>query len=389
MLNSIGLQNPGLDVFLEQNLLRLAALGVPIWVSVGGFSAADFAHMCERLDEHDDVVTIELNLSCPNVEEAPETAAQLVPAARLRPASRCTRSSRPRRGTSQSPPRRRGRGCGRLSLINTIRGLAVDRTSRRPKLGRGAGGYSGPALGPIALACVYACAEAVDVPIVGMGGVASGEDVSTSCGRCKRHRARNRPLLGPLGARSHPGGSRDGGGRAETGVHGHRARIGAHREAVSVLDNTKRPANRLKQVRLDREATLVDSSGSWSRPSLHAEEPARSLDQRMEALQRANDVRVRRAQLKRDLKAGQASIETILLDPPEWVETAKVFDMLMAVPKFRPLALLLLCPCNTSRGGSLPTRQHRLAACAMQHPVQDCKVVEPLLLEMPPRSNST
>ena len=104
MLNSIGLQNPGIDLFLEQNLPRLAALGVPIWVSVGGFSAADFAHMCERLDEHDDVVTIELNLSCPNVEEAPETAA----AARrarlgLSRASRCTRSSHPRRGTSRSP----------------------------------------------------------------------------------------------------------------------------------------------------------------------------------------------------------------------------------------------------------------------------------------------
>ena len=82
MLNSIGLQNPGIDLFLEQNLPRLAALDIPIWVSVGGFSAADFAHVCERLDGHDDVVTIELNLSCPNVEEAPETAAQLVGAAR-------------------------------------------------------------------------------------------------------------------------------------------------------------------------------------------------------------------------------------------------------------------------------------------------------------------
>jgi hypothetical protein len=66
----------------------------------------------------------------------------------------------------------------------------------------------------------------------------------------------------------------------------------------------------------------------------HAQAPARSLDQRMEALQRANDVRVRRAQLKRDLKAGREEIESIQLDPPGWVETAKVFDMLMAVPKF-------------------------------------------------------
>ncbi len=93
----------------------------------------------------------------------------------------------------------------------------------------------------------------------------------------------------------------------------------------------------------------------------HAQAPARSLDQRMEALQRANDVRVRRAQLKRDLKAGNESIESILLDPPEWVETAKVFDMLMAVPKFgRVKAARLLNQCRISQSktvGGLSERQ--------------------------------
>ena len=82
MLNSIGLQNPGIDAFVLDHLPRLSALGVPIWVSVGGFRADDYAHVCARLDECDDVATIELNLSCPNVEEAPETAAELVAAAR-------------------------------------------------------------------------------------------------------------------------------------------------------------------------------------------------------------------------------------------------------------------------------------------------------------------
>ena len=82
MLNSIGLQNPGIDRFVEVNLPRLTELGVPIWVSVGGFSAADYAETCERLDNQAAVATIELNLSCPNVEEAPETAAELVAAAR-------------------------------------------------------------------------------------------------------------------------------------------------------------------------------------------------------------------------------------------------------------------------------------------------------------------
>lgn len=89
--------------------------------------------------------------------------------------------------------------------------------------------------------------------------------------------------------------------------------------------------------------------------------PARSLDQRMEALQRANDVRVRRAQLKRDLKAGRAHIEEILLDPPEYVETAKVFDILMAVPKFgRVKAARLLNQCRISQSktvGGLSDRQ--------------------------------
>jgi hypothetical protein len=93
----------------------------------------------------------------------------------------------------------------------------------------------------------------------------------------------------------------------------------------------------------------------------HAQAPARSLDQRMEALQRANDVRVRRAQLKRDLKAGVVHIESILLDPPEWVSTAKVFDMLMAVPKFgRVKAARLLNQCRISQSktvGGLSERQ--------------------------------
>ena len=93
----------------------------------------------------------------------------------------------------------------------------------------------------------------------------------------------------------------------------------------------------------------------------HAQAPARSLDQRMEALQRANDVRVRRAQLKRDLKAGREEIESILLDPPGWVETAKVFDMLMAVPKFgRVKAARFLNMCRISQSktvGGLSDRQ--------------------------------
>ena len=93
----------------------------------------------------------------------------------------------------------------------------------------------------------------------------------------------------------------------------------------------------------------------------HAQAPERSLDQRMEALKRANDIRVQRAQLKRDLKSGRVQIETILLSPPEYVSTAKVFDMLMAVPKFgRVKAARLLNQCRISQSktvGGLSERQ--------------------------------
>jgi dihydroorotate dehydrogenase (NAD+) catalytic subunit len=179
MLNSIGLQNPGIDAFLERNLPALAALDVPIWVSVGGFSARDYAETCERLDERDDVATIELNLSCPNVEEAPETAAELVAAAReLTDKPLYAKLSPATWDVAESARAVAAVGADGLSLINTIRGLAIDRPASRPALARGAGGYSGPALKPIALACVWACAEAVDLPIVGMGGVFTAEDAA-------------------------------------------------------------------------------------------------------------------------------------------------------------------------------------------------------------------
>jgi dihydroorotate dehydrogenase (NAD+) catalytic subunit len=84
MLNSIGLENPGIAGLLADKLPRLAELGVPLWVSVGGFAADEYAQLCSALDERPEVTAIELNLSCPNVDEAPESAAELVAAARPR-----------------------------------------------------------------------------------------------------------------------------------------------------------------------------------------------------------------------------------------------------------------------------------------------------------------
>ena len=179
MLNSIGLQNPGIDAFLESALPRLAELDVPLWVSVGGFSAEDYARVCERLEDRDEVEVVELNLSCPNVEEAPETAAELVAAARA--ATRKPLYAKLSPATwdiAESARAVAAAGADGLSLINTIRGLAIERASGRPVLARGAGGYSGPALKPIALACVWGCAAAVELPIVGMGGIFTSEDAA-------------------------------------------------------------------------------------------------------------------------------------------------------------------------------------------------------------------
>jgi dihydroorotate dehydrogenase (NAD+) catalytic subunit len=178
MLNSIGLQNPGIDSFVQTNLPKLVELGVPLWVSVGGFSAFDYAEVCERLDGEESIEVIELNLSCPNVEEAPETTAELVRVARVATTKPLYAKLSPAtRDVAESARAVASAGADGLSLVNTIRGLALNATSRRPRLAGGPGGYSGPALRPIALACVHACAKAVHLPIVGMGGVTSADDV--------------------------------------------------------------------------------------------------------------------------------------------------------------------------------------------------------------------
>jgi dihydroorotate dehydrogenase (NAD+) catalytic subunit len=173
MLNSIGLQNPGIDAFLAQTLPRLRQLELPLWVSVGGFSAEDYAETCGSLED----ITIELNLSCPNVDEAPESAAEIVSACRAATDLPLYAKLSPALPDVAEVARAvEAAGADGLSLVNTIRGLALDERTLRPLLARGTGGYSGPALKPIALAAVYACRRATDLPIVGMGGVWSGRD---------------------------------------------------------------------------------------------------------------------------------------------------------------------------------------------------------------------
>src|SRR3954471_177952 len=169
MLNSIGLANPGIDTFLAEHLTRLAALGLPLWVSVGGFSLEDYVHVAERLAVRVEVDTIELNLSCPNVDEVPENVGEVVAAVRAltdKPLSAKLSAAVPDVGATARAAETAG--ADGLSLVNTVKGLALDERTLRPVLARAAGGLSGPALRPVALAAVHTCARETRVPIVGM-----------------------------------------------------------------------------------------------------------------------------------------------------------------------------------------------------------------------------
>jgi dihydroorotate dehydrogenase (NAD+) catalytic subunit len=174
MLNAIGLANPGIDRFVTDALPRLEG---DVWVSVGGFSTRDYAELCERL-ETEDVAAIELNLSCPNVEEVPENVGEVVAAARAATTKPLYAKLSPAvPDVAEVARAAEAAGADGLSLVNTISGIALDERTLQPVLARGAGGLSGPALRPVALAAVYACRRAMSLPIVGMGGVASGRDV--------------------------------------------------------------------------------------------------------------------------------------------------------------------------------------------------------------------
>ena len=173
MLNAIGLANPGRDRFLAEHLPRLRELGVPLWVSVGGFCAADYAETCSRLGE---IEAVELNLSCPNVDEAADSAAEIVAACRRAtelPLYAKLSAAHP--DVAEVARAVAAAGATGLSLINTLRGTALD-ARLRPVLARGSGGLSGPALKPVALHAVSVCHVATGLPIVGMGGIQTGRD---------------------------------------------------------------------------------------------------------------------------------------------------------------------------------------------------------------------
>ncbi|MGH2933160.1 MAG: dihydroorotate dehydrogenase catalytic subunit [Gaiellaceae bacterium] len=174
MLNAIGLANPGRERFLVDVLPQLRELGVPLWVSVGGFCSADYAETCAALAG---VEAVELNLSCPNVDEAADSAAEIVAACRRETALPLyAKLSAAHPDVAEVARAVAAAGADGLSLINTLRGLALHPRTLQPVLARGQGGLSGLSLKPVALATVHACYAATKLPVVGMGGVTSGQD---------------------------------------------------------------------------------------------------------------------------------------------------------------------------------------------------------------------
>jgi dihydroorotate dehydrogenase (NAD+) catalytic subunit len=175
MLNAIGLANPGRERLLGEHLPRLRELGIPLWVSVGGFCADDYAETCSQLGR-EDVEAIELNLSCPNVDEAADLAAEIVAACRRAtelPIYAKLSAAHP--DVAEVARAVASAGADGLSLINTLRAVALD-SRLQPVLARVSGGLSGPSLKPVALHAVTVCHEATSLPIVGMGGIESGRD---------------------------------------------------------------------------------------------------------------------------------------------------------------------------------------------------------------------
>jgi dihydroorotate dehydrogenase (NAD+) catalytic subunit len=184
MINSIGLQNPGIDSFCDDVLPLVAALGRPVVVSIGGFSLGDYADLAEQLDGCAGVVALELNISCPNVEtgcisigsDTGETEA-VVRAVRERTRLPIWVKLSPNVPDIAAIARAaEAGGAGAVVCVNTLRGLVLDRVTREPLLGGGTGGLSGPLLKPVALAAVAACSAAVAIPVIGVGGISCADD---------------------------------------------------------------------------------------------------------------------------------------------------------------------------------------------------------------------
>jgi dihydroorotate dehydrogenase (NAD+) catalytic subunit len=184
LLNSIGLDNDGIDAFIEHHLPYLCQLSTAIIVSIAGRSHEEFVSMAAQLDGRPGIAAVELNISCPNVSGGVDFGADAAMCSRLVEACRkatslpiiakltpnVTSIATIAKGAAEG-------GADAISLINTLLGMAIDWRKRRPMLGNIMGGLSGPAIKPIALRCVYQVAQAVKTPLIGIGGIATIDDV--------------------------------------------------------------------------------------------------------------------------------------------------------------------------------------------------------------------
>ncbi|MBR3952097.1 MAG: dihydroorotate dehydrogenase [Oscillospiraceae bacterium] len=186
MINAVGLQNPGVEKVINEELPKLAkCFDKKVMANVSGFSVEDYAYTCEKLDKCDQVGWLEVNISCPNVHgggmsfgTSPEAAATIVKAVKAVTTKPVIVKLSPNVTDIVAIAKAcEEAGADGLSLINTLMGMRIDLKTKKPVIANKMGGFSGPAIFPVAVRMVYQVAQAVNIPIVGMGGVSSAEDV--------------------------------------------------------------------------------------------------------------------------------------------------------------------------------------------------------------------
>ncbi len=186
MMNSVGLQNVGVRAFVSEKLPKLRRYSVPIFANVFGYSIHDYLEVIRVLEDAEGVAAYELNVSCPNTKEGgiffssdPGLLSDLVAQARV--ASKRPLIVKLSPNVARIEPfalAAEQSGADAISLVNTFVALAIDVKTRTPRIGAGFGGLSGPAIKPIALRMVYEAAQAVKVPVIGLGGIGTGEDAA-------------------------------------------------------------------------------------------------------------------------------------------------------------------------------------------------------------------